>query len=99
MPGGTGLTPRTLLSLARERAETHSDKAAFDYCRYVPGGEEHSQITFGELDARAKAIAAVLQQSGVEGERVLVLCPSGLDFITAFFGCVYAGAVPVPVHP
>jgi phthiocerol/phenolphthiocerol synthesis type-I polyketide synthase C len=93
------LTSQTFLDLVRQRAETYRDKIAFDYCRYSPDGEEHSQLTFGELDIRARATAAVLQQMGATGERALVLCPSGLDFIVAFFGCIYAGVVPVPVHP
>jgi len=25
--------------------------------------------------------------------------PSGLEFITAFFGCLYAGVIAVPVYP
>ncbi len=93
------MTSQTFLDLVRQRAETYRDKIAFDYCRYSPDGEEHSQLTFGELDIRARATAAVLQQMGATGERALVLCPSGLDFIVAFFGCIYAGVVPVPVHP
>ncbi|WIM86738.1 SDR family NAD(P)-dependent oxidoreductase [Candidatus Mycobacterium wuenschmannii] len=93
------MTERTFLDLVRQRVETYRDKAAFDYCRYFADGEEHSQLTFGELDTRARATAAVLQRMGATGERVLVLCPSGLDFIVAFFGCIYAGAVAVPVHP
>jgi acyl-CoA synthetase (AMP-forming)/AMP-acid ligase II len=88
-----------LLDAARRRAERYRDKVAFDYCRYSPGGEEHSRLTFHELDIQARAIASTLQRQGAEGERVLVLCPSGLDFIAAFFGCIYAGAVAVPVHP
>ena len=83
----------------RQRAERYRDKVAFDYCHYSPSGEEHSRLTYNELDAKARAIASTLQRQGAAGERVLVLCPSGLDFIAAFFGCVYAGAVAVPVHP
>jgi phthiocerol/phenolphthiocerol synthesis type-I polyketide synthase C len=93
------LTNQTFLDLVRQRAETYRDKTAFDYCRYSADGEEHTQLTFGELDNRARSTASVLQQMGATGERALVLCPSGLDFIVAFFGCVYAGVVPVPVHP
>ncbi|HXS85984.1 MAG TPA: SDR family NAD(P)-dependent oxidoreductase [Mycobacterium sp.] len=93
------MTDQTFLDLTRQRAETYRNKAAFDYCRYFADGEQHSQLTFGELDNRARAVASVLQRMGATGERALVLCPSGLDFIVAFFGCIYAGAVPVPVHP
>jgi len=98
-PEGTRLTDQTFLDLVRLRAETHRDKDAFDYCRYSPEGEQHSRLTFSELDARARSIASVLQRMGATGERALVLCPSSLDFIVAFFGCIYAGVVPVPVHP
>ncbi|UMB69462.1 type I polyketide synthase [Mycobacterium paraterrae] len=93
------MTNRTFLDLVRQRTETYHEKAAFDYCRFSAAGEEHSQLTFGELDARARATAAALQKMGATGERALVLCPSGLDFIVGFFGCLYAGVVPVPVHP
>ena len=36
---------------------------------------------------------------GLEGERALLLYPAGLDFIAAFFGCLYAGVVAVPAYP
>lgn len=91
--------PLTLLDLMRQRAESYQDKVAFDYCRFHPGGEEHSQLTYRDLDLKARAVAGVLQRQGAAGERVLVLCHTSLDFIVAFFGCVYAGAVAVPVHP
>ena len=99
MPEDTGSPLPTLLDLMRRRAERYRDNVAFDYCHYSPVGEEHSRLTFHELDIRARAIASTLQRQGAAGERVLVLCPSGLDFIAGFFGCIYAGAVAVPVHP
>src|SRR5207249_4873916 len=55
--------------------------------------------TYGDLHRRARAIGAYLQQVGATGERVLVAYPSGLDFVAAVFGCLYAGAVAVPTHP
>ncbi|POY33486.1 type I polyketide synthase [Mycobacterium kansasii] len=100
MPEDSGIAaPPSLLDVLLRNAEDYADKVAFDYCRYLPGGEEHSRLTYRELDIKARAIAAVLQQHGLAGERVLVLCPSGLDFLAGFFGCVYAGAAAVPVHP
>src|SRR5271155_1023626 len=99
MPEDAGSPSPTLLDVMRQRAERYRDKVAFDYCHYSPGGEKHSWLTYHELDVRARAIASTLQRQGATGERVLVLCPSGLDFIVGFFGCIYAGAVAVPVHP
>src|SRR2546429_2208330 len=45
------------------------------------------------------AIAFFLQRSGAGGPPVLLLYPPALEFITAFFGCLYAGARAVPVYP
>jgi amino acid adenylation domain-containing protein len=51
------------------------------------------------LERRAKAICAVLQGYGAEGERALLLYPPGLDYIAAFFGCLYARMIAVPAYP
>ncbi|GAC49379.1 fatty acyl-AMP ligase [Gordonia aichiensis] len=97
MPKHAKLAEDTLLELLRQRAERYEDKVAFAFS-YEGDGVRSSEMTFGDLDTRARAIAAELQRQGARGERVLVLCRPGLDHIAGFFGCVYAGAVAVPVH-
>lgn len=87
----------TLLDLLWRRAEQYRDKVAFSFS-YNGDDENRSQLTYHELDTRARAIAASLQEQGAAGQRVLVSCRPGLDCVAAFFGCVYAGAVAVPVH-
>ncbi|MFW0793237.1 fatty acyl-AMP ligase [Gordonia sp. CPCC 205515] len=87
----------TLMAMLRRRAHTHGEKLAFSFS-YNGDGNETSQLTYAELDSRARAVAAALQRGGGAGQRVLVLCRPGLDHIVGFFGCVYAGAVAVPVH-
>ncbi len=62
------------------------------------GGEDLKQ-TYAQLDARARAIAAALLARGQAGDRAVLLYPPGLDFIEAFFGCLYAGIVAVPAYP
>jgi acyl transferase domain-containing protein/acyl-CoA synthetase (AMP-forming)/AMP-acid ligase II/acyl carrier protein len=97
-PDDTVQTLRTLVDLLTQRAARRGDSLAFTFSR---DGDEHetSQVTYRELDRRARHIAADLQSQGAAGERVLVLCPPGLDFIASFFGCLYAGAIAIPVHP
>ncbi len=63
------------------------------------GETEKATITNAELDRQASVWAALLQARGLAGERVLLLFPPGLDYIAAFFGCLYAGAVAVPAYP
>ncbi len=56
-------------------------------------------LTYAGLDEKARAIGARLQAHGAQGERVLLLYAPGLEFVAAFFGCLFAGAVAVPAYP
>ena len=67
---------------------------------YLSDGEHPDQlITYGALDRAARALAITLQERGLTGARAMLLYPPGLDFLVGFFGCIYAGAVAVPVFP
>ncbi|MCX7706552.1 MAG: fatty acyl-AMP ligase [Anaerolineae bacterium] len=57
------------------------------------------RLTYAELDRKARNIGALLQAHGLAGERALMLYSPGLDFVAAFFGCLYAGVVAVPAYP
>jgi len=87
----------TLVELLQRRAERYHDKVVLSFS-YHGDGEDQTQLTYRELDSAARAIASTLQQLDAAGERVLVLCRPGLDCVAGFFGCLYAGAVAVPVH-
>ena len=52
-----------------------------------------------ELDERARAVAASLQEMGEAGDRALVIYAAGLDFLVGFFGCLYAGMIGIPTPP
>ncbi|MEV5609153.1 fatty acyl-AMP ligase [Streptomyces sp. NPDC052225] len=54
------------------------------------------RLGYAELDERARDIASWLVERGLSGRQVLLLYPSDLSFVTAFVGCLYAGAVAVP---
>lgn len=56
-------------------------------------------LTYGELGTRAQAIATELQRRQAQGERAILLFHSGLDYIAAFWGCLYAGVIVVPAYP
>ncbi|MBS9536055.1 fatty acyl-AMP ligase [Mycobacterium sp. M1] len=97
MPDETLPNAATLVEMLRQRAEQYGDKVAFTFS-YNGDDEDCHRLTYRDLDTRARAVAATLQAQGAAGERVLVLVRPGLDFIAGFFGCLYAGAVAVPVH-
>ena len=87
----------TLIEILRWRALQQPEQKAFSFLQ--DGEVEGSNLTYGELDSQARAIAALLQSQGVSGERALLLYPPGLEFIAAFFGCLYAQVVAVPAYP
>lgn len=62
--------------------------------------EIENQLDMITLNTKARAIAAYLQEKSIHpNERALLVYPTGLDFITAFMGCLYAGVIAVPVSP
>lgn len=87
----------TLVDLARYRAKTAKDKKLYTFLH--KGETESSTLSFQELDIKARAIASQLQQLNLEGERALLIYPSGEDYVCAFYACLYAGVTAVPVYP
>ncbi|MDF0674702.1 MAG: amino acid adenylation domain-containing protein [Nitrospira sp.] len=87
----------TLVDLARQRADRFTNRTAYTFL--TDGESETCEVTYGELDRQARAIAAWLQSLGAQGERAILLYPPGLDYIAAFFGCLYAEVVAVPAYP
>jgi acyl-CoA synthetase (AMP-forming)/AMP-acid ligase II len=87
----------TLVDLLSYRAAQHGDKRALTF---LPEGEKVGEcLTYAELDTRARAIAASLQAQGMHRARVLLIFHSGLEFASALLGCMYAGAIAVPIYP
>lgn len=90
-----------LVSLMRQYAATRSRAEALIFLTDPDDPDEGAvSCTFEELDRQARACAAWLQDRLPEGSRVLLLHPNGIEFVTAFFGCLYAGMIAVPApHP
>ncbi|TAL65410.1 MAG: beta-ketoacyl synthase, partial [Legionella sp.] len=61
------------------------------------GEQETASLTYAELDHKAKAIAALLQAHELQNQRVLLVYPTGVEFIASLIGCWYAGAIAVPL--
>lgn len=82
--------------LLQERAISEPDKIAFIYL--IDGELEKQEVTYKQLDFLAKKIAGYLQEKANIGDRALLLYPSGIDYIAAFFGCLYAGIIAIPLY-
>jgi acyl-CoA synthetase (AMP-forming)/AMP-acid ligase II/acyl carrier protein len=66
---------------------------------FLSDGAEVDRLTFAQLQRRARAVAAHLQEMKAQNERALLLYPAGLDYVVAFYACLYGKVVAVPAYP
>ncbi|MCT7979845.1 AMP-binding protein [Laspinema olomoucense] len=88
------MTFSTLIHLLQTRAHQQPNQIAYTFLKN--GKTPTSQLTYRQLDQKAKAIAAYLQSQLSPGSRVLLVYPQSLDAIAALFGCLYAGVIAIP---
>jgi acyl-CoA synthetase (AMP-forming)/AMP-acid ligase II/thioesterase domain-containing protein/acyl carrier protein len=62
-------------------------------------GQAIGSLTYGELAQEVVSCSAGLVERKLRGERVIVALRGGLEFVTTFFACLHAGAIPVVVEP
>ncbi|MEO1802273.1 MAG: AMP-binding protein, partial [Cyanobacteria bacterium J06629_2] len=86
----------TIVDILDYRATHQGDRPIYEFYR---GNKPKDRLTYKELEQKAKAIAIELISRNLQGERVLLVFPAGLEFIAAFLGCLYAGAIAVPIYP
>ncbi len=89
----------SILGPLQRLAEEHPGKLLYVYLDV--DGDPIESYTYASFLLRAEAIAGHLLRDGnfAAGDRLLLAYPAGLEMICAFFGCVRAGLVPVPVYP
>ena len=88
-------SPTNLSDLLKRQADAQPKKLA---CAYLTDdGEVSAELSFEALDLRARALAARLQGLDASGEPAILLYPPGLDFVVAFFACMYAGVLAIPL--
>uniref|UniRef100_A0A8D0DH02 Disco interacting C n=1 Tax=Sander lucioperca TaxID=283035 RepID=A0A8D0DH02_SANLU len=81
------------------RAQTTPDHVL--YTLLNSRGTIASSLTCVQLHKRAEKIAGMLAERAhlQDGDHVALVYPPGIDLIVAFYGCLYAGCVPITVRP
>lgn len=89
------MSPASIADVIHERAAARPDEPAVLFLERGerPGGSS----TYGSLDLAARTVGARLLELDLRGKAVLLACDTGLPFVHAFLGCLYAGVFPVPV--
>jgi len=79
-------------------AKVRGDQLAYRFLDFSTERDgEAKDISWAEFGARNRAVGARLQQVTQPGDRVAILCPQSLDYLSAFFGTLYAGRIAVPL--
>jgi len=86
----------TLIDVISWRGNNQAQKTAY---RFLTDTDSEQCLTYAELDQKARKIGGYLQSIKAHGERVLLFFQPGLEYITAFFGCLYGGMIAVPSYP
>lgn len=89
--------PTSFVDVLRDHAATLGSQMLFGFSE--DGKTDSATLSFAELEGHARRVAGALQAKGLEGKPVLLLYPPGLDYVAAFFGCLFAGAIAVPAYP
>src|SRR3954451_21138984 len=85
----------SLVAVLEHRAATQANKRALIFL--TDRGAEEAVLTFRELHDAANAAAKRLAAVSNPGDRALLVFPPGLEFIVAFFGCLIARVIAVPM--
>jgi len=84
----------TLEGLLDDRAGRTPDAPAYRFLR--DGDLVDQTLTWAALERRSRALAGRLATLTAPGDRALLVCPPGLDFLVGFFACLGAGVIAVP---
>src|SRR5215217_4205237 len=87
----------SFVEVLRTRAHETPERVAYTFL--VDGEADEVKLTYGELDQHARSIAVRLETQRFRGRRMLLLYHPGLEYIAAFWACLYAGVVAVPAYP
>ncbi|BBX46292.1 long-chain-fatty-acid--AMP ligase FadD32 [Mycobacterium cookii] len=79
-------------------AKMRGDRLAYRYLDFSTERDGvYKDLAWSRFSARNRAVGARLQQVTKPGDRVAILAPQGLDYMVAFYGALYAGAIAVPL--
>lgn len=87
----------TVIDLIQSQAKERGSETVYEYLK--DGELVEDSLTFTQLHQKARGLSALINQHCEPGDRVLLLFPSGLDYIVAFFATIYAGCIAVPAYP
>ena len=87
---------RTILHALNSHACHTGDDVAFTF---LDSNESTKVISYRELQSQSQRVASALLRRASPADRALIACPSSIEYVIAFLGCLYAGIIAVPAFP
>lgn len=87
---------KNIIDILTLNAEKTPENISF---RFLESATSKSEISYSEMLASVRSVAASLSKLLRPGDRALLLYPPGIEFIKAFLGCLHAGIIAVPAYP
>src|ERR1700730_401946 len=78
------------------KANAHADVR---FLCFIDDSGQQQEASYRDLDRAARQIALQLLTCGPPGDAVIIAFDSGLEFLAAFWGALYAGMLAVPIDP
>jgi fatty acyl-AMP ligase FadD32 len=79
-------------------AQTRGDNLVYRFLDFSTERDGVARdLSWSQFSVRNRAIGARLQQVTAPDDRVAILCPQNLDYLTAFYGAMYSGRIAVPL--
>jgi acyl-CoA synthetase (AMP-forming)/AMP-acid ligase II len=85
----------TFVDIIRSRASEDGSRIAYTF---TCDGQVQ-ELDYAGLECRSRAIALRLREIARPGDRMLIMCAPGIDFVVAFAAALYGGIIAVPVYP
>ncbi len=93
-------THQELLTLIELLCYQAAERPASAGYRFLLDGESQEEfLSFADLDREAQRFASSLRRHTQPGDRALILCSPGLDYLVSLLGCSYAKVIAVPAYP
>ncbi len=89
----------SLVSISRRYARETATIEPFTFIDFSADKPNDITLSYIDFDRKARQIAALLRTRAQPGQRVMLLYPAGLDYLCAFYGCLYASMIAVPTYP
>lgn len=87
---------KNIINILSEHAKNQPNNVALTF---IEDSGKEASLTYAQLHSAACSLALKLEAVNTNKSPVAIMIPQGLNYIVSFFGCLYAGAVAVPLYP